>query len=157
MENRYEALHHIIYSVITGIRAQDFLAAAISPAVPSRWSWASFSGLVNGQHAPINFLCIKGINGLLCLCVVRHFDEAESSGPSGHPVHNDRGVLYFTELGKKFPQLVPGCLISKVTNINVHTKLLLLIKFATGTGAHRRIRPDRTKNLHSRCRIRPKL
>jgi hypothetical protein len=75
--------------------------------------------------APVNQLAVQGFDGLIRFRIAGHINETESLGPVGMAIHNDFGLLHFTELCEQGPQVIPGGGKGEVSNIDVHFAFLL--------------------------------
>ena len=68
------------------------LATSTAAKVASRRTLLARAGFIHDQVPSIDILAVKRVNGLLRFLSTAHGDEAESSGPLGHLVHDPNWV-----------------------------------------------------------------
>jgi hypothetical protein len=104
-------------------------ATTTTTATATIFTWASF---VHGQCATLKFLAIHSFNsGIATVC---HFDETKSSRTTGFSVHHYRRRSDVTEATKRFAQIVCGCAVSEIPDVQILTHSTL---FLTGQAQRR--------------------
>src|SRR5262249_11850849 len=99
-------------------------ATAAAPAVTAAAAAAAPAvfpglGLVDGQRPALKLGAVEGVDGLLGLGVIIHFDEPEAARTAGLAVGDDLGAGDFPVLLEKGQQVVGAGIPNEIANVNV--------------------------------------